>query len=155
MKYATILSPLVLFLLFCSCMTWYTVLRDIVMVYYHEGGLEIERTDLALHDTNYCSKEFLVYFFISLVLTLIFPPFFVNSLHLFISSPLFPRSPIISPFSQTWLDPKLHVYRVLSTVCYYHPLENRSKALWSNQFQPQFLCSVCTCVSTHCFQGLY
>ena len=55
-------------------------LRDIVMVYYHEGGLEIERADLELHDTNYCSKEFLFHFFISLVLTLIFPPFFANSL---------------------------------------------------------------------------
>ena len=35
-------------------------LCDIVMVYCHEGGLEIENADLALHDTNYCSEKFFV-----------------------------------------------------------------------------------------------
>ena len=66
-------------------------LHDIVMVYCHERGLEIEHADLALHDTKYCSKEFLVlfFFFISLVLTLIFPHFLqILSLPLFIFSSL-------------------------------------------------------------------
>ena len=94
------------------------------MVYCHEGGLEIEHADLALHNTNYCSKEFLVHLFY------IHPhhPHLPSFLCKF-SPSLSLSSPIVSPFSQTWLDLKLHVYRVLSTVCYYHPLELRSNLL--------------------------
>ena len=99
-------------------------LCDIVMVYCHERGLEIEHADLALHDTNYCSEEFLVHLFVflnllfpsSYLLTLIIP--FKFSPSLFTLSTLFPPSPIVSPFSQAWLNLKLHV----STVHYYHPL---------------------------------
>ena len=36
-----------------------------------------------------------------------------------------PPFPFVSPFSQSWLNLKLHV----STVCYYHPLEFRSNLL--------------------------
>ena len=73
------------------------------------------------------ARNFWFICFISLlrILTFMFPSFQILSS----SSTLFPPSPIVSPFSQTWLDLKLHV----STVYYYHPLEFRSNLLVQEQ----------------------
>ena len=90
-------------------------LRDIVMVYCREGGLEIEHADLALHDTNYCSEEFLVRLFRILksslpLLTLIFPSFKSSpTLFTFILSSLsslsycFPLFPGLAGPEATWM----------------------------------------------------
>ena len=128
-------------------------LRDIVMVYCHEGGLEIEHADLALHNTNYCSEELLVHLFRILksslpLLTLIFPTFKFSPSLFTLSSTLFPPSPIVSPFSQTWLDLKLHV----STVYYYHPLEFRSNLL---VLEPPVLTSVSVLYMHLCIHPLF
>ena len=69
-----------------------------------------------------------------------------------LSLPLFPPSPIIYPFSQAWLDLKLHLYHVLSTVYYYHPLELRSKLL---VLEPPVLTSVSVLCMHLCIHLLF